>query len=148
MTPWDRYFLEMARHVATRSTDRSTKVGCVIVGPDGEIRATGHNGFPRGVDDTEDRHQRPAKYAWTEHAERNAIYSAARAGIATKGCGLVMTWFPCADCARAVIQAGITGIVCATPDPADSRWGEDFRVARAMLREAGVTMRFAADAAA
>ncbi len=53
----------LAEHVATWSKDRSRKVGCVIVGPDNEIRSLGYNGFPRGItDDIEKRHQRPTKY--------------------------------------------------------------------------------------
>jgi hypothetical protein len=89
----------MFRHVSTR-------VGCVIVGTHKEIRAIGYNGFPRGVDDDRDaRHERPVKYKWTEHAERNAIYSSARAGISIDGCTMYLPWFPCMDCARAIVQS-------------------------------------------
>src|SRR2546421_12647437 len=73
MADWDGRFMELARHVGTWSKDRSRQVGCVVVGPDNSVRAIGFNGFPRGLDDeNEHRHQRPAKYLWTEHAERNA----------------------------------------------------------------------------
>ena len=74
---WNSRFMDLARLVAGWSKDTSTKVGCVIIGPDKEIRSTGYNGFPRGVDDTIPAgHERPAKYDFTEHAERNAIYNA------------------------------------------------------------------------
>ena len=102
-THWDERFMEMARTIAGWSKDRSRKVGCVIVGPGKEIRASGYNGFPRDVnDDVEARHQRPAKYRWTEHAERNAIYNAARSGVSTMGCVIYLPWFPCMDCSRAI----------------------------------------------
>ena len=109
---WDTYFLRMAQLVSTKSKDRSTKVGCVIVGPDHEVRTTGYNGFCRGIiDDVDSRHERPDKYLWTEHAERNAIYNAARNGIQLAGCTAYVTLFPCADCSRAMIQSGIRKIV-------------------------------------
>ncbi len=80
---WDRRFLELAKMFGTWSKDRSAGTGCVIVGSDRLLRVTGYNGFVRGIDDeVSKRHERPEKYLWTEHAERNAIYNAAKlAGI-------------------------------------------------------------------
>lgn len=109
---WDYYFMDMATLVASKSKDRSTRVGCVIVGPNHEVRTTGYNGFCRGMnDDVEERHQRPEKYLWSEHAERNAIFNAARNGIRIEDCTAYTTVFPCADCARAMIQSGIVRVV-------------------------------------
>ena len=109
---WDTYFMEMANLVSTKSKDRSTQVGCVIVGPNHEVRTTGYNGFCRGIDDdVEERHERPEKYLWSEHAERNAIYNAARNGIRIEDCTAYTTVFPCADCARGLIQSGVVRIV-------------------------------------
>jgi dCMP deaminase len=114
---WDEFFMNIAGVYATKSKDPSTKVGAVIVGPDREQRAGGFNGFCRGVvDDPKrfpERHARPEKYSWFEHAERNAIYNAARVGTPTKGCTLYIKGGPpCADCARGVIQSGIIEVVC------------------------------------
>lgn len=140
---WDDYFMGMARVVAVRSKDRSTKVGCVIVGTDNAVRSTGYNSFPTGIDDNlEERHERPAKYKWTEHAERNAIYNAARVGTALAGCRMYLPWFPCMDCARAVAQSGIRKIVCEEPDLKDVRWGADFEMASRLFLEAGVEVQF------
>lgn len=140
---WDEYFMTLVRQVATRSKDRSTQVGCVIVGPDNEIRSTGYNGFPRGLrDDAPERHERPAKYLWTEHAERNAIYNAARCGTALKGCRAYLAWFPCMDCARAIVQSGIAELIAHKPDEADPKWGAEFTAALTMFREAGVAVRY------
>lgn len=109
---WDTYFMEMANLVSTKSKDRSTQVGCVIVGPNHEVRTTGYNGFCRGInDDVDDRHERPEKYLWSEHAERNAIYNAARNGIRIEDCTAYTTVFPCADCARGLIQSGVVRVV-------------------------------------
>jgi dCMP deaminase len=145
-TNWDRRFMELARHIATWSKDRSTKVGVVIVGLDNDVRATGYNGFPRGIDDdVEDRHDRPHKYRWTEHAERNAIYNAARAGVPLAGCRMYLPWFPCMDCARAIVQSGIDELVALEPDVTHATWGEDFLYALELLTEAGVKVRWFAE---
>src|SRR5215470_5170402 len=103
---WDHRFLALARHISEWSKDPSTKVGCVIVASTNEVRALGYNGFPRNFDDSPSRLERPHKYLWTEHAERNAIYAAARAGVPLEGCRMYLSWFPCVDCARAAVQVG------------------------------------------
>lgn len=140
---WDDYFMTLARHVSARSKDRSRKVGCVIVGPDNEIRSTGYNSFPRGInDDAPERHERPEKYLWTEHAERNAIHNAAGAGIALSGCRAFLPWYPCMDCARALVQVGIVEMVATAPDFDDPKWGEDFKRVKTLMNEAGVRVRF------
>jgi dCMP deaminase len=134
------YWMAQADLAATQSKDRSRKVGCVIVDErHGVVVSTGWNGFPRGVrDDVEMRHQRPMKYRWTEHAERNAIFNAARRGTSTAGCTIYLPWFPCCECARAIIQSGIKKIVCVAHDPMDETWNEDMTTACFMLAEAGV----------
>jgi dCMP deaminase len=143
MADWDRRFINLARHIGDWSKDRSRKVGCVIVGPSNEIRSIGYNGFIRGADDEdEDRHDRPAKYDWTEHAERNAIYHAAMLGIPLRGCRMYLAWFPCVDCARAIVQCGLEELIAERPDFDDPRWGEKFRVSQQLLTEAGIRVRY------
>jgi dCMP deaminase len=135
--------MEVARQVSGWSKDRSRGVGTVIVSPWRDIRATGYNGFPRGIDDeVPERHERPTKYLFTEHAERNAIYAAARLGFALEGCSLYTTLFPCVDCARAVIQSGIATVITPKPDFDDPKWGADFLVAELLLTESGVTIQY------
>src|SRR4051794_36949338 len=105
---WDQYYLDICKVVATRSKDPNTQIGCVIIGPNHEIRSTGYNSFPRGIrDDVPERLVRPTEYLWIEHAERNAICNAARAGTATEACTIYVEIMPCMDCARAVVQAGV-----------------------------------------
>lgn len=143
MADWDRRFMQLAQHVGAWSKDRSTKVGCVIVSPLNDILVVGYNGFVRGADDAiNHRHERPAKYDWTEHAERNAIYHAARSGIALKGSRMYLPWFPCMDCARAIVQSGIIELIAFAPDTKDERWGQQFSNSSLLFAEAEVRVRF------
>jgi dCMP deaminase len=101
----------------------------------------GYNGFPRGVDDNvKQRNERPAKYAYTEHGERNAIYNAARHGTATLGSTMYTQGVPCADCSRAVIQAGVSRVVAywLADDTVFAGWKESCAKGLEMLKEAGV----------
>ena len=109
---WIEYFYNIAEGVKKKSKDKNTQIGAVIVGIDKEIVSTGYNSFPRGIDDERaDRQEKPEKYFWFEHAERNANYNAARIGVSTKGCTMYLTCgIPCADCARGIINAGIRKI--------------------------------------
>lgn len=110
---WSEYFINIAEQVKLKSKDERTQIGAVIVGVDNEIVSTGYNSFPRGInDDIPERQERPEKYFWFEHAERNAIYNAARIGVSTLGTTMYMTCgISCADCARAIISAGIKKVV-------------------------------------
>jgi len=140
---WDSRWMSMASLVATWSKDRSRQTGAVIVDERNVLVSIGWNGFPRGVDDDiDERHQRPIKYSWTEHAERNALYNACANGHPTKGCKLYLPWYPCADCARAIIQSGITEVICIEPDWNDEIWGKDFLVVKEMFFESQIKTRF------
>ncbi len=140
---WDRRWMSDVQVKASWSKDRSRKVACVIVDQDNVEVSHGWNGFPRQVDDdVEDRHQRPLKYLWTEHAERNALYNAARKGRATAGCKSYQALYPCAHCARAMIQCGIMEIVTVEPDWADPTYSDEWAVSKTMLAEAGIRVRF------
>lgn len=138
---WHKRLLRLAHEIASWSKDRSTKVGAVIVDEDRRPKSFGYNGFPRNVDDDiEHRHERPAKYFYAEHAERNAIYNAE---TSLKGCTIYVTHFPCADCARAIIQKDIATVVVDASSLSDEillneRYAEPMRAAREMFAEAGV----------
>lgn len=192
MKNWKEYFVDLTLAVAVKSKDPSRQVGCVIVGPDKEIRSTGFNGFPRGVAETvtvapephwlkeseydireqnikqlcacghvdtdkNDQHLlkhiatspledyeelnlrwvRPLKYQYVEHAERNAIYNAARVGTPTLGCSAFVSLAPCVGCARALVQAGIKEVY----GPAFDHNQDDiyhFDIAEIVLLEGGI----------
>ena len=136
--------MALSQLIATWSKDRGRKVGSVIVGPDNEIRSTGFNGIPRGVDDdVEERHQADngEKYLWVSHAERNAIYNAALLGVSTKGCTIYVPWYPCIECAKAIVQSGISTLVCFEPDLDDDNWGKGFEKSLIILEEGKVATR-------
>ena len=142
MADWTKRFLELADHISQWSKDPSTKVGCVIVGPDREIRSTGFNGFPRGIDDDHRLDEREEKYPIICHAEENAIMHAARIGVALKGCTAYVTWMPCTRCARSLIQAGISRVVY-EQRPVPARWQDDFDRSYKLLLESGVVIEAA-----
>lgn len=132
---WDQRFLDLAKHIAGWSKDPSTKVGAVIVDDLRRVVAHGYNGFPRGVDDSPERYaDRPTKYAHVVHAELNAILNA-RGSV--EDCTVYITHQPCAECAKAIIQAGIYRVVV-SPASGIDRWADSQMVAWAMLEEAGV----------
>jgi dCMP deaminase len=146
---WDLRFLELAKLVASWSKDPSTKVGAVIVGPDGEIRSTGFNGFPRGVDDTDERlSNREEKLSLVVHAEMNAILNATRFGTRIQDCtmyvaatdqsGAVWGGSPCTRCTVEVIQSGISTIISYPKKSGPSRWHSSMVVAESLLKESGV----------
>ena len=146
---WDRLFMSMVYLVAMKSKDANTHIGAVIVGPDNEIRSTGYNSFVRGInDDVPERQERPEKYFWFEHAERNAIYNAALMGVSTKGCRMYTNGIPCMDCARAVVQGGIREVIVdkAWDDNNQDVWLEHAKRSTTMFEEAGVSVRFFDDA--
>ena len=135
---WDKRFLDLATHISSWSKDPSTKVGCVVVGEDREIRSTGFNGFPRGIKDDEERlADRAQKYPLICHAEENAIMHAARTGISLKGNTAYVTWPPCSRCTRSLIQAGVSEVVYPANINIPDRWQADFATASAMMEEAG-----------
>jgi dCMP deaminase len=111
---WDQYFMEMVELAASRSKDPSTQIGAVIVNASYDVLSTGYNGMAPGMIETEEIWERPTKYDYVIHGETNAIIRAARLGIAIGGGTLYTTGFPCNNCARNVVAAGIKKIVCFT----------------------------------
>lgn len=143
MNNWDKRWIDLCNFISTWSKDKSRKVGCVIVDHRNNVISLGWNGFPRNVDDDVDsRHERPTKYLFTEHAERNAIYNAAAKGVSLLGTKIYLQWYPCADCARAIIQCGISEIICIEPNWNDITYKEAFAVTKEMLYDAGIMVRF------
>lgn len=143
---WNEYFLNIAEQVKLKSKDESTQIGAIIVGQDNEILSTGYNSFPRGLnDEIKERQERPIKYFYFEHAERNAIFNAARVGTPINNSMIYITsGLPCADCARAIINSGIKKVycksVCTTKNK--SKWDESQRISLEMLNECGVEVEY------
>lgn len=158
---WDSLFLGMASVVSFKSKDPSQKVGAVVV-QDNIPVSVGFNGFPRGIRECEFvkmsfrqgdkgkldelRWSRPEKYQRIEHAERNAIYNAARLGVRLEGATIYTTLHPCDVCARAIIQAGIAKVVYEkmnnwSPLGKGRHPDSCLTISSNMLKEAGVSVQ-------
>lgn len=138
----DQVYLEICKVVSQLSKDEKTQIGCLILGRGGSPRSWGYNSFPRKInDDVPERQECPEKYYWIEHAERNAIYNAARSGVSLLGCVLYIPVLACADCARAIIQAGITKVVCGS-NIVPKNWFDGCSRGLIMFHESGVYCNF------
>ncbi len=115
---WDEYFLTLAKHVSTRATCDRLHAGCVLAN-DKRILSTGYNGSLPGADHCNDiGHLMMNNHCVaTEHAERNAVANAARAGVSTSGATVYVTHTPCWDCIKHLAAAGVKRIVYETDYP-------------------------------
>lgn len=139
---WDDWYIGLARYVATRSKDPSTKCGAVIVRPDKTVAAIGYNGFPRGVEDKQELlDNREEKYKRVIHCEMNAILTAREP---LNGYTLyVWPLMTCERCCVHVIQSGIARVVAAlATEDQMKRWGDSLKLAMDMYNEAGVEVQF------
>lgn len=111
---WNEYFMGVAYLSGMRSKDPSTQVGACIVSDDNKILSMGYNGFPRGCSDDEfpwerEGEENETKYPFVTHSELNAILN--YRGGSLEGTKLYVSLFPCNECAKAIIQAGIRTVV-------------------------------------
>ncbi len=139
---WDEYFMGIAMLSGARSKDPGTQVGACIVNKAQRVMGLGYNGFPRGCSDDEypwdrDGEGVESKYLYVCHAELNAILNSVSIG-ALADCRIYVSLFPCNECAKAIIQAGIKEVVYLRDCYADS---DAVRASRRMFRSAGVKMR-------
>jgi len=120
------------------SKDPSTKVGAVAIDDEFRVLATGYNGFPRGVQDLEERLcEQSLKYALTVHAEANIVAQSAYSGVSIRGSTVLVTsLFPCVDCAKLLAQAGVKRIIA--PRIQNERWKESNELAKLIFAESGV----------
>ena len=138
---WDEYFMGIALLSAKRSKDPSTQVGACIVNDKNKIVGAGYNGLPIGCDDDEFPWQQQGelletKYPYICHAELNAILN--NIGMDLHGCKIYTALFPCNECAKAIIQAGINEVVYLS----DKHGAKDiFKASKLMLEKAGVKLR-------
>src|SRR5574344_1818049 len=131
---WKKRFIQLSKEISTWSKDPSTKVGALIISEDKNIVSTGYNGFPRGIEDTEERlNNRELKYKFILHAEMNAIMNALYNNRSVKNCILFVHGLPCcSDCAKAIIQSGIKEIVI--DSKASSKWSDSCEIAVKMFK--------------
>jgi dCMP deaminase len=125
---------------AAASPNRVRQVGAVLITRDG-TQISACNTFPPGVRNLEERHAGDGRFVWMEHAERHAIFEAARRGLATVAGHLTTTFFPCIDCARAIVDSGIACLDTPAPAFEDAVWGASFERSQVILQEGGVEIR-------
>lgn len=136
---WDEYFMGVAILSGQRSKDPNTQVGCCIVSQDNKILSMGYNGLPIGCSDEEFPWNREGedpletKYVYTVHSELNAILN--YRGGSLEGAKLYVSLFPCNECAKAIIQAGIKTLIYGEDKYADT---PAVRASKRMLNAAGV----------
>ncbi len=138
---WDEYFMGIAQLSAKRSKDPSTQVGACIVNGENRIVSMGYNGMPRCCSDDEfpwDKNENPlnSKYLYVCHAELNAILNCDRGNV--RNCICYTTLFPCNECAKAIIQSGISEVVYMEDKYADS---DSVVASKKMFDTAGVKYR-------
>lgn len=138
---WDEYFMGIAVLSSYRSKDPSTQVGACIVNEKNRIMSMGYNGFPAGCDDDEFPWDREGdayntKYAYVCHAELNAILNSRGANL--EGCRIYVALFPCNECAKAIIQAGVSEVIYLSDKYATT---PSTLASKRMLAAAGIKLR-------
>jgi dCMP deaminase len=143
---WDNRFMELAKTISSWSKDPSSKIGAVAVNDERRILATGYNGFPKGIEDSQERlNDREQKYPLIVHAETNALMNALYAGVSLKDATMYVYGLPvCPDCTKLIIQAGVRRIVINefvmnTPENWVELWNSK---SGPMFKEAGVMVTF------
>ena len=141
-TKWKKRFLKLSKEISTWSKDPSTKVGALIISEDRNIISTGYNGFPRGIEDTEERlNNRELKYKFILHAEMNCILNALYNGRSVTDRILFVHGLPpCSECTKSIIQSGIKKVI--TDSKATDNWKESLKLSLEMLKEANVEIEF------
>lgn len=139
---WNKYYIEIAKVVSTRSIDPTTKVGAVIVNPKNRIVSCGYNGFPTGMADQKltlektptkiNESLEATKHHFIVHAELNAILSSESK---LEGCKIYTTLFPCSECAKAIITSGIKEVFYI-----DFKEKQDYKISEYLLSEAKVKL--------
>ena len=137
---WDKRYINLVKEVATWSKDPSSKIGSIVVSSGGSVLAQGYNGFPRGIEDREDRlNDRSVKYDYMVHAEMNSIYNATYNGECLVDSTIYIYGLPvCHECAKAIIQVGISRVVSIRTKELSPKWKDSCTIALDLFEEAGV----------
>jgi dCMP deaminase len=137
---WVKKYIELAKHISSWSKDPNSKIGAVAVGGKGQILSQGYNGFPRGIEDQENRLiQRDIKYRYVVHAEQNCIYNATLNGVSLNNSDLYVYGLPvCSECAKGVIQVGVKRVFMCYPEEVSIKWRDSMAQSIEMFNEAGV----------
>jgi dCMP deaminase len=136
-------YSQLTYAISQFSKDPDKKVGSIFLHPKTfQILSTGYNGFPRKVNETNKRWKKPEKYKWVVHSEQNGIYNATLNGVKLKNSILFTTKFPCNDCAKGLIQAGIKQIYTYKPNLKHKTWGESMKISLKMFKETNIIIHY------
>lgn len=141
-TKWRDRFLDLAKHISTWSKDPSRQIGAVAIEPSTKrILSTGYNGFPRGIDDSDNRlTDRETKYKYVVHGEMNAIYNATMNGVNLSGSDFYVYGLPvCSECAKGLIQVGVKRVFILVDQEIPDTWAASWAMSQSMLNEAGIS---------
>lgn len=138
---WDDYFMSVALLSGKRSKDPNTQVGACIVNKNNVIESIGYNGLPKGCSDDEFPWEKEGemlntKYPFVVHAELNVILNAK--GKDLSGCKIYVALFPCNECAKAIIQSGISEVVYLSDKYSNT---DSVKASKMMFKCAGVELR-------
>lgn len=137
----DKTYVEVVNTLSKLSEDNKRQVAAIIVKND-NIISFGVNKLPESVNKFEERKSKQLKGFWFLHAERDAIYKSVRDGVSLNGTEIYVNYFPCSDCARAIISSGIKKIYTPKPDLTHQKWGESWKIAAIMFGESDVEVVF------
>lgn len=140
---WDEYFMSVAKLTAMRSKDPNTQVGACIVDSEKRILSVGYNGAPNGFDDDKFPWDRTGdalntKYLYVCHAEMNAITNYYGSRLDLKNSTIYVDLFPCNECAKQIIQSGISNVIYLCDKYADT---DGVKASKRMFDECGVTYK-------
>lgn len=140
---WITRYIALAKETASWSKDPSRKVGAVAVSTKGQVLATGYNGFPRGIFDTNERYNdRTLKYKYVVHAEMNCIYNATYNGVSLDGASLFVWGLPpCSECAKGIIQVGIKTVYYSAETDVPDQWLISLQSTQEMFSEVGIDLQ-------
>lgn len=134
------FFRQLYQYAMNTSKDPSTQNAALLTDQGSGIIAIECNNIPEKIQQTDNRWERPTKYHYVEHAERNVLYKATRMGMSTQDLTMYCPWYSCSGCARAIIQCGIKRVIGhkeyfdRTPD----RWKKSCAIGIEMMQEAGI----------
>ena len=140
--PWIKKYMGLAKEISSWSKDPSRQVGAVAVSQKGQVLATGYNGFPRGMFDTPERYNdRTLKYKYVVHAEMNCIYNATYNGVSLDDSTLYVHGLPpCSECAKGIIQVGITAVYWQVDYEIPDKWLTSLQTTEEMFAEVGIKL--------
>lgn len=139
MDKWDYRFIKLAKEISFWSKDPSTKVGAIAV-TNRRIIATGYNGFPKDIDDSDKRlNDREIKLSYMIHAEKNLIYNATSYGISLNKSTVYIYGLPCcSECFKGLIQVGVKRVVMPNIENHGNRWKNGCNFAKINMENVGI----------